>query len=196
MGNVSDQIEALTKWILAAARERKATLAGIKADAGRMLSEFSRERAASATRLRSELSADRRARAADVKKLRQGFHRDHDRLAKKQRDALTAECHTRTRAVAKLMDDFKISRGEMAQELTESLRKFAQRLQSQVSSLRQDFREDIQAAHLIWNDLSVARAGGFQMGEAEEKVTVGETVRTVGDAVRRLVTKRGKSKEE
>ena len=111
--------------------------------------------------------------------MRQGFHRDQNELA--------AGCRTRSRAVAKLMDDFKMSRGEMAQELTESLRKFAQRIQSQVSSLREGFREDIQAAHRIWNSLPATPAGGFEMGAAEEKVTVGE-------AVRRFVTKRGKPK--
>ena len=76
----------------------------------------------------------------------------------------------------------------MAQELTESLRKFAQRIQSQVSSLRQGFREDIQAAHQIWNSLPATPAGGFEMGRAEEKVAVGE-------AVHRFVTKRGSRRD-
>lgn len=187
MGNVSDQMEALVEGILTATRERKSTLADIKAGTGRMLSAFSGERRASATRLRSELSANCRARAVDVGKMCQGFHRDQDRLAKKQRDDLAAGRRIRSRAVAKFMDDFKMSRGEMAQELTESLRKFAQRVHSQVSGLRQGFREDIQAAHLIWNNLPVTPAGGFKMGQAEEKATV-------GDAVRRFVTKRGKPK--
>lgn len=144
--------------------------------------------------------------------MRQGFHRDQNRLAKKQRDELAAGRRTRSRAVAKLMDDFKMSRGEMAQELTESLQKFAQRVQFQVSSLRQGFRnslrevrEDVQAAHQMWNNLLLAQAGmiaqtaipaslrhhrpagGFEMGEAVEKVTVGE-------AVRRFVTRREKPK--
>ena len=192
MRNLSDQMEALAEGILTLTRERKSAIADIKAGTARMLSAFSGERRATATRLRSELSADCRARAVDVRKVRQGFHRDQDRLAKKQRDELVAGRRTRTRAVAKLMDDFKMSRGEMAQELTESLRKFAQRLQSQVSSVRQGFREDVQAAHQIWNNLGVATstampAEGFKTGEAEEKVTIGE-------AVRRFVTKRVKPK--
>lgn len=187
MGNVSDQMEALVEGILTATRERKSAIADIKAGTGRMLSAFSGERRASATRLRSELSANCRSRAVDVRKMRQGVHRDQGRLAKKQRDDLAAGCRTRSRAVAKFMDDFKMSRGEMAQELTESLRKFAQRVQSQASSLRQGFREDVQAAHQIWNSLPATPAGGFEMGEAEEKVTIGE-------AVRRFVTKRVKPK--
>lgn len=192
MGNLSDQMEALVEGILTATHERRSALADIKVGTGRMLSAFSGERSASATRLRSELSANCRARAADVGKMRQGFHRDQDRLAKKQRDDLAAGRRTRSRSVAKLMGDFKMSRGEMAHELTESLGRFVQRVQSQVSSLRQGLREDIQAAHLIWNNLPAIPAGGFEMGKAEE--TVGEAVRTVGEAVRRFVTKRGKPK--
>lgn len=187
MGNLSDQMEALVEGILTATRERRSAVGDIKVGTGRMLSAFSGERRASATRLRSELSANCRARAVDGRKMRQEFHRDQDRLAKKQRDDLAAGCRTRFRAVAKFMDDFKMSRGEMAQELTESLRKFAQRVHSQASSLRQGFREDIQAAHQIWNSLPATPAGGFEMGEAEGKVTVGE-------AARRFVTKRGKPK--
>lgn len=212
MGNLSDQMEALVEGILTATRERKSAVGDIKAGTGRMLSAFSGERSASATRVRSELSANCRARAVEVRKMRQGFHRDQDRLAKKQRDELAAGRRTRSGAVAKLMDDFKMSRSEMAQELTESLQKFAQRVQFKVSSLREGFRnsfrevrEDVQAAHQMWNDLLLAQAsivaqtaipaslrrhrpaGGFEMGEAEEKVTVGE-------AVRRFVTRGEKPK--
>lgn len=204
MGNLSDQMEALVEGILTATRGRESAVDAINAGTERMLSAFSGERRASATRVRSELSTNCRARAVEVRKMRQGFHRDQDRLAKKQRDELAAGCRTRSQTVARLMDDFKMSRGEMAQELTESLQKFAQRVQSQVSSLRQGFRasfqevrEDVQAAHQIWNNLLLVQAGlaapmatpagGFEMGEAEEKVTV-------GDAIRRFVTKRGKPK--
>lgn len=214
MGNLSDQIEALVEGILTATRERKSAVGDIKAGTGRMLSAFSGERRASATRLRSELSANCRARAVDVRKMRQGFHRDQDRLAKKQRDDLAAGCRTRSRAVAKLMDDFKMSRGDMAQELAESLGRFAQQVRSQVSNLRQGFRaaflevrEDVQAAHQMCNNLLLAQAGmvaqtvipaslrhhppagGFEMGQAEEKVTVGE-------ASRRFVGKPGKPKKK
>ena len=160
-------------------------------------------------RLRSELSANCRARAVDVRKMRQGFHQDQNRLAKKQRNELAADRRTCSRAVAKLMDNFKMSRGEMAQELTESLQEFAQRLRSQVSNLREGFREDIQAAHQTWNDLLLAQAGmvaqmaipaslrhDFGMGEAEEKVTAGEAVRRfVQSAGSSLVAKRRKPKK-
>lgn len=214
MGNVSDQMEALAEDILTSTRERMSVVGDIKAGTGRMLSTFSGERRSSATRLRSELSANCRARAVDVGKMRQGFHRDRDRLAKKQRDELAAGRRTRSRAVAKLMDDCKMSRGEMAQELTESLQKFVQRVQFQVSSLREGFRnslrevrEDVQSAHQTWNNLLLAQAGmvaqtaipaslrnhppasGFEMGEAEEEKV------TVGEAVRRFVAKRGKLKK-
>ncbi len=206
MGNLSDQMEALVEGILTSTCERKSVVADIKRGTGKMLSEFSGERRTSATRVKSELSADCRARAAEVRRMCQGFRKDQNRLARKQWGELVAGRRTRSRAVALLMDDFKMSRGEMAQELTASLRKFAQRVQSQMSSLRggyrasfREIREDVQTAHQIWNDLPLVQAGvvapmatpsgGFEMGAAEEeKMTVSETVRRFG-------TKRGKSKK-
>jgi len=198
---------------------RSVNVCTIRANTGTMREEFRQDHVRMRRDLRWRLAQSTEAVAtfvvslcADFAKGRADFTKAHRHMTKAHRAELAKDRRDRSREVAELMNDFHVSRGAMAQELTESLQKFAQRVQFQVSSLREGFRnslrevrEDVQAAHRVWNFLLLGQAGvaaqtaipaslrhhrpagGFEMGEAEEKVTVGE-------AVRRFVTKRGKPK--
>lgn len=214
MGNLRDQMEVLAQGIATSARERKMAVGDSQAQTASMLSTFGREHAAMARALKSGLAESTKGMVTNVALLRADFAKAHGHMTKVQGAGLAKDRRDRSREVAELMNDFHVSRGEMAQELTESLQKFAQRVQFQVSSLREGFRnsrrevrEDVQAAHQVWNFLLLGQAGvaaqtaipaslrhhrpagGFEMGEAEEKVTVGE-------AVRRFIGKPGKPKKK
>ena len=213
--------KALKFGLVADCAGRSVNVCTIRANTGTMREEFRQDHVRMRRSLCRRLAQSTEAVAtfvaslrADFAKGRADFANAHRHMTQAHRAGLVKDRRDRSREVAELMNDFHVSRGEMAQELTESLQKFAQRVQFQVSSLREGFRnslrevrEDVQGAHQVWNFLPLGQAGvaaqtaipasvshhgpagGFEMGEAEEKVTVGE-------AIRRFVGKPGKPKKK
>ena len=212
---------ALKSGLVADRAGRSVNVCTIRANTGTMREEFRQDHVRMRRSIQQSLAKSTATVAnsvaslcADFAKGRADFANVHRHMTQAHRAELAKDRRDRSREVAELMNDFHVSRGEMAQELTESLQKFAQRVQFQVSGLREGFgnslrevREDVQAAHRVWNFLLLGQAGvaaqtaipaslrhhgpagGFEMGEAEENVTVGE-------AVRRFVGKPGKPKQK
>lgn len=121
MGNVRDQMGALSQCIAASARERQMAVGDSKMQTARMLQVFGRERAAMAKALKSRLVADREGRSGNVRAIRANtgtmrreFRQDHARMRRALRQRLARSTEAVATLVASLCADFAKGRADFA----------------------------------------------------------------------------------
>ena len=121
MGNLRDQMEALTQGIATSARERKMAVGDSKAQTARTLQAFGRERMAMAKDLKSGFVADGVSRSANVHTILantgtmcDGFRKDHVRMQRSLRRRLVQSTEAVATFVASLHADFAKGRADFA----------------------------------------------------------------------------------
>ena len=132
MGNMRDQMEALTQGIATSARERQVAVGDSKVQTARMLQAFGRERAVMAKTLKCGLVADRVGRSVNVcairantGTMRQEFRQDHVRIRRSLRRRLAQSTEAVATFMASLRADFAKGRADFAKghrDMTEAQR--------------------------------------------------------------------------
>ena len=165
MGNLRDQMEALTLGIATSARERKMAVGDSKAQTARTLQAFGRERMAMAKDLKSGFVADGVSRSANVHTILantgtmcDGFRKDHVRMQRSLRRRLVQSTEAVATFVASLHADFAKGRADFAKAHRHMIK-------AQRAGLAKDRRDRSGEVAELMNNFQVSR------GEMAQELT-------------------------